>query len=177
MGPLWTCRRQQRVASDIWWHRDTRARCWGHKPPLTGTAPAHTGIHRLQWGCRDHHHGAVQTAVLGTHRQWSQGGTDHPCRDGEIVVMEMHRDTEVSILMIPGDTWTTSTGMNEPLSWGWIATEPQASPLWTQSQGPVGTSDCGRQGQGPRGWGRDKHWGHFHGSELQSNVRAESGPS
>lgn len=47
MGPLRTCRRQQRVASDIWWHRDTRARSWGHKDPLTGTAPAYTGMHRL----------------------------------------------------------------------------------------------------------------------------------
>lgn len=22
--------------------------------------------------------------------------------------------------MIPGDTWTTSRGMNEPLLWGWM---------------------------------------------------------
>lgn len=96
---------------------------------------------------------------------------DHLCGDGQTIIMGMHRLQEQGHKdQHHGDVWTTIPGhMDHQRGDGWNTVMGMDGPREhvhhhhhrPQSQGPVGTSYQGREGQGAKGVGRGTERGMF----------------
>jgi len=116
-------RPQQRIASDIWWHKDRGA--GDTRTTLVGThRDAQTVITRTQGSpphrCMDHGPGDIQTVVPGRHGPPPWGWRDHCHGDAQATGTGTQGPASRGYMgQDHRDIWARLIGAQGPPTWGW----------------------------------------------------------